>query len=97
MTTLQRSKRLVIVGEALSHCVNFTVRDLVDNWPEDRLSDLIILTDCSSPVAGYETEAEVGYKLLMAIDIGLMPLMQEFLNDMAALGLTLTTSTEFYA
>eukprot|EP00644_Phytophthora_capsici_P007604 jgi/Phyca11/557222/estExt2_Genewise1Plus.C_PHYCAscaffold_1040048 len=79
MTTLQRSKRLVIVGEALSHCVNFTVRDLVDNWPEDRLSDLIILTDCSSPVAGYETEAE------------------EFLNDMAALGLTLTTSTEFYA
>ncbi|OWZ20888.1 hypothetical protein PHMEG_0004638 [Phytophthora megakarya] len=75
--TLQRSSKLVIVGEALSHCVNFTVRDLVKLWPVDRLSDLIILTDCSSPVAGYEEEAE------------------EFFQDMAALGLTFTTSTEF--
>ncbi|KAE8991568.1 hypothetical protein PF011_g17897 [Phytophthora fragariae] len=77
--TLQRSRKLVVVGEALSHCVNFTVRDLVESWPADRLSDLIILTDCSSPVAGYEAEAE------------------QFLSDMAALGLTLTTSTEFHA
>ncbi|KAL4088295.1 hypothetical protein PRIC1_012719 [Phytophthora ramorum] len=77
--TLQRSSKLVIVGEALSHCVNFTVRDLVESWPADRLSDLIILTDCSSPVAGYEAEAE------------------QFLSDMAALGLTLTTSAEFSA
>jgi len=58
--SLQRTGKLVIVGEALSHCVNFTVRDLVDAWPADRLSDLIILTDCSSPVAGYEAQAEVG-------------------------------------
>ncbi|KAF4319488.1 hypothetical protein BBO99_00005631 [Phytophthora kernoviae] len=75
--SLQRANKLVIVGEALSHCVNYTVRDLVDAWPEDRLSDLIIFTDCSSPVAGFEAEAE------------------QFLNDMAAKGLTLTTSTEF--
>ncbi|KAF1782834.1 Leucine-rich repeat domain, L domain-like [Phytophthora cactorum] len=77
--SLQRAGKLVIVGEALSHCVNFTVRDLVDNWPVDRLSDLVILTDCSSAVAGFEAEAE------------------QFLKDMAAKGLTLTTSTEFNA
>ncbi|KAF4045885.1 hypothetical protein GN244_ATG01717 [Phytophthora infestans] len=75
--SLQRAGKLVIVGEALSHCVNFTVRDLVDNWPVERLSDLVILTDCSSPVAGFEAEAE------------------QFLKDMAAKGLTLTTSTAF--
>ncbi|KAG6961996.1 hypothetical protein JG688_00008827 [Phytophthora aleatoria] len=77
--SLQRAGKLVIVGEALSHCVNFTVRDLVDNWPVDRLSDLVILTGCSSAVAGFEAEAE------------------QFLKDMAAKGLTLTTSTEFNA
>ncbi|ETK90421.1 hypothetical protein L917_05640 [Phytophthora nicotianae] len=54
--SLQRTGKLVIVGEALSHCVNFTVRDLVTNWPVERLSDLVILTDCSSPVAGFEAE-----------------------------------------
>ncbi|OWZ20894.1 hypothetical protein PHMEG_0004644 [Phytophthora megakarya] len=77
--SLQRAQKIVIVGEALSHCVNFTVRDLVDNWPVERLSDLVILTDCSSPVAGFEAEAK------------------QFLADMAAKGLTLTTSTEFNA
>ncbi|KAJ8569309.1 hypothetical protein ON010_g5951 [Phytophthora cinnamomi] len=77
--SLQRAGKLVIVGEALSHCVNFTVRDLVAAWPTERMSDLVILTDCSSPVAGFEAEAE------------------QFLSDMAAKGLTLTTSTEFKA
>ncbi|KAL4140033.1 hypothetical protein PRNP1_015462 [Phytophthora ramorum] len=77
--SLQRAGKLVIVGEALSHCVNFTVRDLVALWPAERLGDLVILTDCSSPVAGFEAEA------------------QQFLSDMAAKGLTLTTSSEFHA
>ncbi|KAG7393442.1 hypothetical protein PHYPSEUDO_009646 [Phytophthora pseudosyringae] len=105
--TLQRSSKLVIVGEALSHCVNFTVRDLVDNWPAERLSDLIILTDCSSPVAGYEAEAEVRLQsggvcegaASRRLTSSCLPrrLTQEFLSDMAALGLTLTTSAEFYA
>ncbi|GMF15084.1 unnamed protein product [Phytophthora fragariaefolia] len=61
--SLQRAGKLVIVGEALSHCVNFTVRDLVDSWPVERLSDLIILTDCSSPVAGFEAEAESSLRM----------------------------------
>ncbi|KAF4319494.1 hypothetical protein BBO99_00005624 [Phytophthora kernoviae] len=58
ISSLQRASKIVIVGEALSHCVNYTVRDLVANWPKKRVSDLIILTDCSSPVPGFEEAAK---------------------------------------
>ncbi|CAH0490113.1 unnamed protein product [Peronospora farinosa] len=75
--SLKLADKVVVCGEAISHCVNYTVRDLVAAWPKDRRSDLVILTDCSSPVPGYEKTGE------------------EFLRDMAAAGLTLTTSTQF--
>ncbi|KAG7398309.1 hypothetical protein PHYBOEH_011304 [Phytophthora boehmeriae] len=77
--SLQLADKVVICGEAISHCVNYTVRDLVDAWPTERLSDLIILTDCASPVPGFEQAGK------------------QFLADMAAKGLTLTTSDEFTA
>ncbi|KAJ0389945.1 hypothetical protein ATCC90586_011405 [Pythium insidiosum] len=37
---LSRASKVVIVGEALSHCVNYSVRDLVANWPQSRRQDL---------------------------------------------------------
>ncbi|EQC37429.1 hypothetical protein SDRG_05032 [Saprolegnia diclina VS20] len=46
---------VAVCGQALSHCVNFTVRDLVQHWPAGRASDIAILTDCTSPVAGFES------------------------------------------
>ncbi|CAI5730185.1 unnamed protein product [Hyaloperonospora brassicae] len=76
---LERADQVVICGEALSHCVNYTVRDLVAVWPQDRRQDLVILTDCASAVPGFEAAGEA------------------FLRDMAAKGLTLTTSTQFCA
>ncbi|KAF4323031.1 hypothetical protein JM18_000714 [Phytophthora kernoviae] len=75
--SLKLADKVVICGEAISHCVNYTVRDLVAAWPKERLSDLVILTDCASPVPGFEQAGE------------------QFLVDMAAEGLTLTTSDKF--
>jgi len=46
--------RLFIAGQALSHCVNFTVRDIVSNWPKEELHKIYILTDCCSSVPGCE-------------------------------------------
>uniref|UniRef100_M4BYZ0 Uncharacterized protein n=1 Tax=Hyaloperonospora arabidopsidis (strain Emoy2) TaxID=559515 RepID=M4BYZ0_HYAAE len=77
--SLGRADKVIVCGEALSHCVNYTVRDLVTAWPQDRRQDLVILTDCTSPVPGFETAGE------------------EFLRDMAAKGVTLTTSAQFSA
>ena len=36
--------QLVVCGQALSHCVNFTLRDIVDNWRNDP-SSIYLLED----------------------------------------------------
>lgn len=51
---LQSSRKLVCCGQAKSHCVNYTVRDLVDVWPADRVGDIVVLTDGCSSVPGFE-------------------------------------------
>ena len=61
--TLRQSRRLFVCGQALSHCVNFTVRDLVENYDEDcahesRLGTITILRDGTPPVPGFEADGE---------------------------------------
>ena len=51
---LQESRHLVVCGQALSHCVNFTVRDLVENYDVDGLGTISILRDGTSVVPGFE-------------------------------------------
>jgi len=56
--------KVYICGQALSHCVAFTTRDIVKeimentNYGELLLPNLHLLTDCSSPVGGFETQAK---------------------------------------
>lgn len=50
---LNESDKLIICGQALSHCVNFTTRDILKYWKKP-LSQIYILEDCSSPVQGFE-------------------------------------------
>jgi nicotinamidase/pyrazinamidase len=40
--------KLIVSGQALSHCVNFTVRHIVEHWEGNR-SNIIILKDCECP------------------------------------------------
>ncbi|CAI5743773.1 unnamed protein product [Peronospora destructor] len=56
--SLKLADKVIVCGEAISHCVNYTVRDLVAAWPKDRRQDLVILTDCSSSVPGFEKTGE---------------------------------------
>mmetsp|Transcript_28904 Transcript_28904/g.47957 ORF Transcript_28904/g.47957 Transcript_28904/m.47957 type:complete len:378 (-) Transcript_28904:293-1426(-) len=58
VSSLIKHKQVVVCGEAKSHCVNFTLRDLVSVWPRDRMADLVLLRDCCSAVSGYEAQAE---------------------------------------
>jgi nicotinamidase-related amidase len=48
---LKSADNIAIAGEALSHCVANTVRDLVTCIPAEKL---IVLTDVSSNVPGFE-------------------------------------------
>lgn len=51
---LQGAGRVLVAGEALSHCVANTVTDIADNFGEKNIKKLVLLEDCSSPVAGFE-------------------------------------------
>jgi nicotinamidase/pyrazinamidase len=62
VNSLQQSKQLVVCGQAMSHCVNYTLRDIVDRWPKERVSDIYLLTDCASAVPGFEAAAETFQK-----------------------------------
>jgi nicotinamidase/pyrazinamidase len=52
--TLAEADVILIAGEALSHCVASTVRDIADNFGEENIKKLVLLTDCTSSVGGFE-------------------------------------------
>jgi len=50
---LRQADRLLIVGEAGSHCVKASTEHIVENFAPSELGKLVLLTDCMSPVAGF--------------------------------------------
>lgn len=56
LTALDRHERVLIAGEAGSHCVRATVEHLAEHLPSQRLHKLVLLTDCISPVTGFEAQ-----------------------------------------
>ena len=55
---LDRADLLLIAGEASSHCVRATTEQVVDNLPGGRPERVVLLTDCMSPVAGFDSQHE---------------------------------------
>jgi nicotinamidase/pyrazinamidase len=53
--TLDRADLIVVAGEASSHCVRATTEHVVANLA-GRLERVVLLTDCMSPVGGFESE-----------------------------------------
>lgn len=47
---------LLIAGEAGSHCVRATTLDILESLPPDARGRIWLLTDCMSPVTGFERE-----------------------------------------
>lgn len=45
---------LVVAGEALSHCVAASGQDMLQGMDAARLRNTVFLTDCMSPVTGFE-------------------------------------------
>lgn len=53
-----RESTLIVAGQAKSHCVACTVRDILGDKPDPEVaSRVILLDDCMSAVAGFEKEA----------------------------------------
>ena len=56
LAELDRAATLFIAGEASSHCVRATTEHIVANLPGGRPERVVLLTDCMSPVAGFEAQ-----------------------------------------
>jgi nicotinamidase-related amidase len=57
--TLERADVVAVAGEARTHCLANTVRDIANNFGDDRLvSKLVLLTDAASDIPGFEPHAE---------------------------------------
>lgn len=54
---LEEADMIGIAGEALSHCVANTIRDIADEFGDDKVSKLVLLEDATSSVQGFEDKA----------------------------------------
>lgn len=52
--TLKEADVIAITGEALSHCVANTIRDIANNFGEENIKKFVLLEDCSSNVTGFD-------------------------------------------
>lgn len=55
---LGHAERIVIAGEASSHCVRATTEHIVEHLPGGRPGRIALVTDCMSPVAGFDAAHE---------------------------------------
>lgn len=53
---LRQADRIYIAGEAGSHCVKATTEHIVENFSAAEVQKLVLLSDCMSPVSGFEAQ-----------------------------------------
>lgn len=56
--TLEEADIIAVAGEALSHCLKFTVEDIANTFDEEHIKKMVLIEDCASPVPGFEQQAE---------------------------------------
>jgi len=78
--TLLDADIVAIAGEAGSHCLANTVRDVANNFGDDSyIRRLVLLEDATSPVPGFE------------------PFQADFIKEMKARGMQMSTTRDFLA
>lgn len=58
LASLKLADRIIVCGQALSHCVNFTVRDIIQHFSKEDVEKIYLLKDGSSPVGTFEKQGE---------------------------------------
>ena len=56
LSSLLQAQRLVVAGEASSHCVRATMEHLLEHAPADFAQRIVLLTDAMSPVHGFDDQ-----------------------------------------
>jgi len=76
-------ERVLVCGQAKSHCVNCTVRDLVAHWPKSDLHRIWLLSDGMSSVPGFEDAGEQFIDDMRAAGLTVVPTTQAFIASPA--------------
>lgn len=76
---IQDADNVLVAGEASSHCVLNTVKDIADEFGESNISKLVMMTDCMSPVAAVP-------------GVDFPQIAQDFIDDMKSRGMRTTES-----
>lgn len=76
---LQEYDTILIAGEARSHCVSNTLRDIIQEFGSEHAKRFVILEDAMSDVPSFEG------------------LGTQFIEDMKALGVRVSKTTEFFS
>lgn len=56
--TLEQADLIALSGQALSHCVANTIRDIANNFGTESINKLVLIEDTTSPVPGFEGLAQ---------------------------------------
>lgn len=70
-SSLEKSDRLIVCGQAMSHCVNYTTRSIIEHWPKEKISNITLLTDCASSVPGFEEAGDSFQKEMSELGVEL--------------------------
>lgn len=71
LARLDAADRILVAGEASSHCVKATVEHLVAHLPNGRPERITLLTDGMSPVAGFEAQQTLFFDAMRAAGVRL--------------------------
>ncbi|WP_029000869.1 isochorismatase family protein [Azohydromonas australica] len=63
---LDRDGALLIAGQASSHCVRATTEHLVQHMSRRRPEDIVLLSDCMSPVNGFAAQQQAFFDAMRA-------------------------------
>jgi len=80
---LAQADTVYITGQAASHCVRATTEDIVANLDAAGRARLVLVTDCMSPVAGFEAQSRQFIEQMAAVGVRLAG-SQEVLRELKA-------------
>lgn len=86
INTVMESDEILLTGQALTHCLSWTTRDIANQFSSGNLGDkdefikkCVLLRDCTSPIPGLEF------------------LGDDFINEMSTRGMKVTTTKDYLA
>lgn len=83
LNTLMRADLVAIAGQAASHCVMETVKQIVNNIDPSLIKKLVLLTDATSPIPHYPGGPDFP------------AIYQSWLKDMQSRGMQVSTTVDF--